>query len=171
MTTSRLLPALAAVGVGAVALSACSAPSAEEYDAAMATFDGLPAEVKAWVCADDFYAVQYGVEGFVLVERCREGTGEAVTRSAPLSPEFEAADRDYAATYYAENPPQARQLREVDAQRLCSLDDVELRADIDAWRSGTTFPSWEGVQYVPSDEHELARLEIWREVACPLLDD
>ena len=29
----------------------------------------------------------------------------------------------------------------------------------------------EGVQYVPSDEHELARLEIWREVACPLLDD
>jgi hypothetical protein len=166
---ARLRPLVAAC-IGGLMLGACSAPSAEEYETAMQTFDALPAEVKAWVCADDFYAVQYRVEGFVLVERCRQGTSVEATRSAPLSPEFEAADRAYAVDYYEQNPPEARQLSEVDAQRLCSLDDDELQRDIAAWRSSTTFPSWEGVEYVPSDEHEVARLEVWREVACPLLD-
>jgi hypothetical protein len=165
-----LLRALLATGTAGLALAACATPSAEEYDAAMATFDALPDEVKAYACADDFYAVQYGIEGFVLVERCRAGTSAPVTRSAPLSPEFEAADQSYTADYYADNPPEAGQLSEVDAERLCSLGDEQLRRDIASWRSGTTFPSWDGVEYVPSDEHEIARLQIWRDVACPLID-
>lgn len=165
---SRLSGAGLAALLG-LTLAACSAPSQQEYDAAVAEFEALPDDVKAYVCADDWYAVQFGVEGFVLVEQCGPGSGAEVVDSQPLSSAFEEAEQDYARQYYAENPPQPRQLRDVDAERLCAQDESELRAEIEQWRQQTTFPSWQGVEYVPSVDHELAKLEIWRDVACPLL--
>lgn len=155
--------------VAALTASGCAGTSPEEFEAAVARFEALPDEAKAYVCADDLYAVAYEIEGFVLIEQCPSGTADPAVDSVPLSAEFEAADQDYLASFYAENPPEARQLREVDAARLCDLTDEQLLRDIEQWRSQTTFPSWNGVEYVPSDEHEIARLEIWRDVACPLV--
>jgi hypothetical protein len=153
----------------AVPVLACSAPSQQEYDAALARFDALRDEVKAYVCADDWYAVQYGIEGFALIERCAAGRDQPVTRTQPLSREFEDDDQRYAAEYYRENPPTPRQLRDVDPAALCDQDDAEARADIEQWRQSTQFPAWDGTAYVPSVEHEVARLQIWTEAACPLL--
>ncbi len=150
-------------------LLACSAPSAQEYDAAMARFDALSDEAKAYVCADDWYAVQYGIEGFALVERCAAGREQPVTGTQALSRGFEDADQRYAADYYRQNPPTARQVRDVDPAALCEQDEAAVRAGVEQWRQSTEFPAWDGVAYVPSVEHELARLQIWSEVACPLL--
>jgi hypothetical protein len=153
----------------AVPVLACSAPSQQEYDAAMARFDALSDEAKAYVCADDWYAVQYGVEGFALIERCAAGRDRPVTGSQPLSRAFEDADQRYAADYYQQNPPTARQLRDVDPAALCEQDAGDVRDEIEQWRETTQFPAWDGIAYVPSVEHEVARLHIWSEAACPLL--
>jgi capsid protein len=152
-----------------VPLLACSAPSQQEYDVAMARFDALSDEAKAYVCADDWYAVQYGIEGFVLVERCAAGREQPVTGSQALSRTFEDADQRYARDYYRRNPPTARQLRDVDPAALCEQDAAEVRVGIEQWRQSTDFPAWNGVAYVPSLQHEVARLQIWSEAACPLL--
>jgi hypothetical protein len=101
---------------------------------------------------------------------CGSGRSVPVEDSRPLSPEFEAAEQRYTEAYYQENPPQARRLRGVEADQLCAQTEEELRADITQWRQRTRFPSWEGVEYVPSVEHEIARLTIWQEAACPLVE-
>ena len=98
----------------AMTASGCAdQPSQQEFDAALASFDAFPDEVKAYVCADDFYAAQYGVEGFVLVERCGSPTAVDVRGRAPLSPEFERAQVEYATQFYAdiEGHPDDRSVR------------------------------------------------------------
>jgi hypothetical protein len=151
-------------------LAACAdAPSQEEFDAAMAAFDTLPAEAKAYACADDWYAVQLGVQGFVIVERCGAGTRAPVTSSQPLTAEFERAEQQYAADYYADNPPDAGLLSGADPDVLCSQSEADITAGIEQWREQTQFPSWDGVEFVPSVEHEVAKLLIWQDVACPTL--
>lgn len=161
----------AALAALAVLASGCAdQPSQQEFDAALASFDALPDEVKAYVCADDFYAAQYGVEGFVLVERCGTPTAVEVSGREPLSPEFERAQVEYATQFYAENPPQQSDLRRVDVDVLCADDEAAIRDDIEQWRAQTEFPRWEGTEYVPTVDGELARLRVWQEVACPLVD-
>ncbi len=163
---------VAAVAAAATLLASGCAdqPSQQEFDSALATFDALPDEVKAYVCADDFYAAQYAVEGFVLVERCGAPTAVEVRGQEPLSAEFEQALVDYSAQFYAENPPEPSDLRRVDVEVLCADDEAAVRDDIEQWRAQTDFPSWEGTQYVPTVDGELARLRVWQEVACPLVD-
>jgi hypothetical protein len=162
----------AAAGVLALAtvLTGCSGPTEAEYQAAISDFRALPDEAKAYACAADWYAVRFGVEGFVIVEECPDGTGAPITQSRALSASFERGEQEYAAAYYAQNPPDSGLLRRVDGQLLCGQTDEEIVAGIEQWREQTTFPSWDGVEYVPSVELETARLEIWREVACPLLE-
>lgn len=151
-------------------LTGCAdTPSQQEFDAAMAAFDALPAEAKAYACADDWFAVQQGVEGFVLVERCGAGTGQPVTSSQPLSAEFERAEQRYAEDYYAENPPDAGLLAGADRDVLCAQSEADITASIEQWREQTEFPTWEGVEFVPSVEHEVTKLVIWQDVACPVL--
>jgi hypothetical protein len=145
-------------------------PSEEEFQAALAGFDALPDEAKAYACADDYYAVQYGLEGFVVVERCGSPTAEQISDSRPLSAEFERDQVAYAETFYAENPPVPSDLDRVDVDVLCADDEALIRDDIEQWRTQTQFPSWEGVEYVPSVEGELARLRVWQEAACPLVE-
>jgi hypothetical protein len=160
---------VAAVAVALSASGCAEQLSQAEYDAAVAAFDALDDEAKAFACADDWYAVQLGVEGFVIVERCGTGSGEPVTSSQPLSAAFEQAEQAYAAEYYAANPPDSGLLDGVDVEVLCAQDEAEIRADIESWREQTTFPSWDGVEFVPSVDHEVAKLLIWQEVACPLV--
>lgn len=152
-------------------LAGCATPSQEEYDAAIAHFRALAPDAKAYACADDWYAVRYGVEGFVLVEECAAGTTAEATQSQPLSAEFEQAEVAFARDYYAENPPDSGLMRRVDADLLCEQSDGEIRAGIEQWRQDTEFPTWDGVEYVPSTELEQERLAIWRAVACPVLQD
>lgn len=153
-------------------LAGCAdTPSQAEFDTAMASFDALPAESKAYACADDWYAVQLGVEGFVLVERCGDGTREAASSSQPLSGDFERAEQRYAADYYAENPPDAGLLAGADPEVLCGQSTADITAGIEQWREQTQFPTWDGVEFVPSVEHEVAKLLIWQDVACPALPD
>jgi hypothetical protein len=163
--------AICATGlIASMTLAGCAdTPSQQEFDAAMAAFDALPAEAKAYACADDWYAVQLGVEGFVLVERCAAGAGEPATSSSPLSAEFERAEQQYAEQYYAENPPDAGLLSGADPDVLCAQSRAEITAGIEQWREQTQFPTWEGVEFVPSVEHEVAKLLIWQDVACPAL--
>ena len=150
------------------ALAGCAdTPSQAEFDAAMDSFDALPPESKAYACADDWYAVQLGAEGFVLVERCGEGTREPATSGQPLSAEFERAEQRYATDYYAENPPAAGLLAGADPEVLCAQSTADITAGIEQWRQQTQFPTWDGVEFVPSVEHEVAKLMIWQEVACP----
>jgi hypothetical protein len=158
------------VTVAMTASGCADQPSQQEFDAALANFDALPDEVKAYACADDYYAVQYGLEGFVIVERCGSPTAVEISDSRPLSGEFERDQVDYAETFYAENPPVRSDLDRVDVDVLCADDDALIREDIEEWRSRTQFPSWEGVEYVPSVEGELARLRVWQEAACPLVE-
>lgn len=162
----------ATAGVLALAggLAGCSGPTEAEYEAAISAFRALPDEAKAYACAADWYAVRFGVEGFVIVEECPDGTGEPITESRPLSETFEQGEQDYARAYYADNPPDSGLLRRVDGEVLCGQTDEQIVAGIEQWRDETTFPSWDGVEYVPSVELEAARLAIWREVACPLLE-
>lgn len=169
MTTPRLPAACVAVLLGA-SLVGCSAPTQQEYDAAIDQFRSLSDEEKAYACADDWYAVRLGVEGFVVVEECADGTSAPITRSEPLSGSFEQAEVDYARQYYAENPPDSGLLRRVDADLLCGQSEQEIRAGIEQWREQTTFPSWDGVEYVPSTQLEIDRLQVWRDAACPLLE-
>lgn len=168
----RRASSAAAAGVACVlALSGCAEQLSEaEYEAALAAFDALDDEAKAFACADDFYAVQLGVEGFVIVERCGTGAGVPVTSTQPLSEQFEQADQAYARQYYADNPPDSGLLDGVDVDVLCAQDESQITADIERWREQTQFPSWNGVEFVPSVEHEVAKLLIWQEVACPLVD-
>ncbi len=169
---SRRLP-VAAIAVAAALTGAGCAdqPSQADFDAALAEFDGLPDEAKAFACADDWFAVQQGVPGFVLVERCGEAPAVAVTSSQPLSAEFERTDLAYTQSYYADNPPDSGLLAGVDADLLCTQDESEIAAGIATWREQTQFPSWDGVEFVPSVEHETAKLLVWQGVACPLLDE
>ena len=146
-------------------------PSQAEFDDALADFDALADEAKAFACADDWYAVQQGVPGFVIVERCAVGPAVEVTSSRPLSAEFERADLAYTESYYADNPPDSGLLAGVDVDLLCAQDEQEISAGIEAWREQTQFPSWDGVEFVPSVEHETAKLLVWQDVACPLMDD
>jgi hypothetical protein len=152
-------------------LAGCGGPTQEEYDRALSAFDALPDEAKAYACADDWYAVQLGVEGFVIIERCAEGTSADPASSTALSDQFERDDRNYSADYYAANPPDSGLLSGADPAVLCARSQDEIRADIETWREGTSFPVWDGVEYVPSVEHEAAMLLIWQDVACPVLDE
>lgn len=155
----------------ALAAAGCAdQPSEEEFEAALARFDALPDEVKAYACADDYYAAQYGLEGFIIVERCGSPTAEEIRDSRPLSADFERDQVDYAETFYAENPPIPSDLDRVDVDVLCADDEALIRDDIEQWRARTQFPSWEGVEYVPSVEGELARLRVWQQAACPLVE-
>lgn len=155
----------------ALALCGCAdQPSQEEFDTALASFDALPDEAKAYACADDYYAVQYGLEGFVVVERCGSPTSVEVASSQPLSAGFERDQVEFAEVFYAENPPVPSDLDRVDVDVLCSDDEAAIRADIERWREQTQFPSWEGVEYVPSVDGELARLRVWQQAACPLVE-
>ena len=166
-----MVAAAIALAVGSVTASGCAdQPSEEEFEAALADFDALPDEAKAYACADDYYAVQYGLEGFVVVERCGSPTAVAIIDSRPLSAEFERDQADYAETFYAENPPVPSDLDRVDVDVLCADDETLIRDDIEQWRAQTQFPSWEGVEYLPSVEGELARLRVWQEAACPLVE-
>lgn len=164
--------AAAAAGLAAtLGLSGCAEQlSQAEFDAALASFDALSDEAKAFACADDWYAVQLGVEGFVIVERCRTGSGVPVSSSQALSAQFEQAEQEYAREYYAANPPDSGLLEGVDVDVLCERDEARITSDIEQWREQTTFPSWDGVEFVPSVEHEVAKLLIWQEVACPVVD-
>lgn len=168
--SSRASAAVAALAAMLTLAGCAEQLSQAEFDAALADFDALSDEAKAFACADDWYAVQLGVEGFVIVERCRSGSGVAVTSSQPLSAQFEQAEQEYARQYYAENPPDSGQLVGVDVDALCGLDEARIVADIEQWREQTQFPSWNGVEFVPSVEHEVTKLLIWQEVACPLVD-
>ena len=159
--------------LAAVALTAAGCaeqPSDEGFQAALADFDALPDEVKAYACADDFYAMQYGLEGFIIVERCGSPTAVEIGDSRPLSAEFERDQVAFAETFYAENPPVPSDLDRVDVDVLCADDEALIREDIEQWRAQSQFPSWEGVEYVPSVEGELARLRVWQEAACPLVE-
>ena len=168
----RLLPLCTAAAALALLAPGCAdQPSRQEFDAALASFDALPDEVKAYICADDFYAAQYAIEGFVVVERCGSPTSVEVTDRQALSPEFEQAQVDYAVGFYAENPPEPSDLDRVDVTVLCSDDEATIRDDIEQWRETTQFPSWDGTEYVPTVDGELARLRVWQDVACPLLDE
>lgn len=169
MTRPRLRRACVALLVIAP-LAGCSAPTQQEYDAAIEQFRSLPDEAKAYACADDWYAVRLGVEGFVIVDECADGTGAPITRAEPLSTAFEQAELTYARDYYADNPPDTGLLRRVDSELLCGQSEQQVRAGIEMWREQTTFPSWNGVEYVPSTELEIERLRIWRDAACPLLE-
>lgn len=162
--------AIAAVFVAASAGGCAEQLSQAEHDAALAAFDALDDEAKAFACADDWYAVLLGVEGFVIVERCGTGSGVPVTSSQPLSASFEQAEQAYAAEYYAANPPDSGLLDGVDVDVLCTQDEAQITSDIERWRKQTQFPSWNGVEFVPSVEHEVAKLLIWQEVACPLVE-
>lgn len=167
---TRRIGALCCLVAAALTGASCvQTPSAAEYDAAMAAFDALADEAKAYACTDDYYAVMLGVEGFVIVERCDEGGAEQVSQRRPLSTQFERQELAYARDYYANNPPDSGLLRGADPAVLCGQDDEEVLAGIREWREQTTFPSWDGVEYVPSVEHEVAKLAIWRDVACPLV--
>lgn len=162
--------ALAAAAVGLTTSGCAETPSPEEHAAALAAFDALRDEEKAFACADDWYAVQLGVTGAVIVERCRSGSGVEVSSRQPLSVEFEQAEQAYAAEYYAANPPDSGLLEGVDVDVLCAQDEEKIRTDIERWQQQTEFPSWNGVEFVPSVEHEVAKLLIWQEVACPLVE-
>jgi hypothetical protein len=61
-------------------------------------------------------------------------------------------------------------LDRVDVDVLCADDEARVRDDIEQWRAETQFPSWDGVEYVPSVDGELARLRVWQEAACPLVE-
>lgn len=165
------LTVVAAASAPALLLAGCSGPSEAEYEEALAQFRALPDEAKAYACAEDWYAVRFGVEGFVLVEECRPSTGVEPSQRRSLSESFEEGEEAYAREFYADNPPDSGLLRRVDADLLCAQTEEEVRAGIEQWRAETQFPSWEGVEYVPSVDLEVARLAIWREVACPVLDE
>ncbi len=158
------------VAATACVVSCSQGVSRQEYDAAMSSFDELADEAKAYACADDYYAVMFGVEGFVLVERCDEGRSGSVDESRPLSEDFERQELAYTRAVYAENPPDSGLLRGVDPAVLCDQDEDDVRDGIAQWREQSEFPSWDGVEYVPSVDHETAKLVIWRAVACPLVE-
>lgn len=166
MRLPRAVPATAAIAASLVAGGCADQPSQAEFDAAIAAFDALPDEAKAYACADDWYAVQLDVEGFVTVERCNDGPDVPVTSSQPLSDGFEQAEQEYAAEFYAENPPDAGRLSEEETDAACGQDEADIATAIEQWRAQSQFPSWDGVEYVPSVEHETAKLKIWQDVAC-----
>jgi hypothetical protein len=166
MRLPRAVTATAALAVALTAGGCADQPSQAEFDRGIAAFDALPDEAKAYACADDWYAVQLEVEGFVIIERCGDGPDVPVTSSQPLSESFERAEQAYAVRYYAENPPDSGRLTEQETDAACDQDEADIGAAIRQWREQSQFPSWDGVEYVPSVEHETAKLKIWQDVAC-----
>lgn len=160
MRSSAALPAL----VLALVLVGCGRGEVAPDPA----FEALREEEKAYACSSSFWNYwRFDVPEDVLTRQCAASNQYTVGETRLLSQQFEQQELEYLDDWLEANVTSSDDLDFVDLERRCSLRGDDLRAEVEAWQATITFPSWEGVAYVPRVDHTIAMYERWQAGVCP----